>query len=184
MVATINETTLETTIKKAVIKINAKKESQLCRYLPVSTGGYMHHFTFKKMKHEDAQTLENMILENVVNVGTPSMVVHKPRAPRGSRKRFNQFQFDKNDLDRLIGMARTAGHSDLISKLMPKRSLAQIKKDLVKSIRKNEINQDLWNYYTDAVAEKNPNYDTGDVASADFLAENQEFANLLNSLKR
>ena len=37
---------LEDLIQKALSKINGKKEGDLCRFLPCSSG-YMHHFTFR-----------------------------------------------------------------------------------------------------------------------------------------
>ena len=36
---------IEEVISRAIKKIGAKKENELCKYLPMKTGGYMHHFT-------------------------------------------------------------------------------------------------------------------------------------------
>ena len=41
---------IEDLIGKAIKKINGRKENDLCRYLPMNTGGYMHHFTLRKME--------------------------------------------------------------------------------------------------------------------------------------
>ena len=44
---------LEEIISKAIKKVNGTKENDLCKYLPMDSGGYMHHFTLRKMKHKD-----------------------------------------------------------------------------------------------------------------------------------
>jgi len=54
---------LEDLIQKALSKVNGKKERDLCRFLPCSRG-YMHHFTFRKMMHESAQQLFDLIQES------------------------------------------------------------------------------------------------------------------------
>ena len=43
--------TLEQCINKATQKVRADKPSEICRYLPSQKGGYIHHFTFQKMKN-------------------------------------------------------------------------------------------------------------------------------------
>ena len=34
----------------AIKKVGAKRENDICRFIPMTSGGYMHHFTLKKMK--------------------------------------------------------------------------------------------------------------------------------------
>ena len=41
---------VEETISKAIKKIGAQRENELCKYIPMTSGGYMHHFTLKKLK--------------------------------------------------------------------------------------------------------------------------------------
>ena len=50
MEKTENLKEVEDVIGRALKKVGAKKENDLCRYIPMATGGYMHHFTLKKMK--------------------------------------------------------------------------------------------------------------------------------------
>ena len=38
---------VEDIISKAVKKVGGKKENDLCKFLPMETGGYMHHFTLR-----------------------------------------------------------------------------------------------------------------------------------------
>lgn len=144
---------LETLIATAVKKINAKKENDICRYLPSPTGvGYIHHFTMRKMKTEEPEQLVSMINKYIVNVDKPHSVPPKTRAARGSRKRRDQVIFSKQDLDRMLNMARLAGDKDMIRKLTPKKDLRTLKRELISSIRHNSVDQDLWQSYTEVVA--------------------------------
>ena len=81
---------LETVIAKAIKKVGASKENDLCKYLPIETGGYMHHFTLKKLKYKNPQELASIIEEFIIKAERPIAVPPKARAPRGSRKRRNQ----------------------------------------------------------------------------------------------
>lgn len=78
---------LEDLIGKAIKKIGGKKENDLCRYLPMSSGGYMHHFTLRKMKTQVPEKLSEMIKKFITNSERPTTVAPKQRAARGSRKK-------------------------------------------------------------------------------------------------
>ena len=80
---------IEEVIAKAIKKIGVKKENELCKYIPVTTGGYMHHFTLRKMKTKQPQDLASLIERYIVNSDKPIIVAPKQRAARGSRKRRN-----------------------------------------------------------------------------------------------
>jgi hypothetical protein len=142
---------LETLIHQAMKKISAKKENDICRYIPVSTGGYIHHFTMRKMKGESPEQLAAMISKHIVNVDKPVSVPPKPRAARGSRKRRDQLLLSKNDIERMLNMARFANDKDLIRKLTPKKDLRTIKRELIASIRHSTVDQELWQFYVEAV---------------------------------
>lgn len=146
---------LDALIEKAIKKINADKENDICRYLPVSTGGYIHHFTMRKMKTEDPVTLCKMIEENIINTTKPKTVPPKPRAARGSRKMRGNFFFTKHDMDRLLNMARLAGDKELVKKLTPKEDLRTIKRKLISSIRHGRIEPELWEAYVEAQTNNN-----------------------------
>ena len=142
---------LESLIHSAVKKIGAKKENDICRYLPISTGGYIHHFTMRKMKTENPEQLYALITKHIVNSDKPTTVPPKPRAARGSRKRRDQFLFTKTDIDRLLSIARAAGDKDMIRKLMPRKDLRTIKRELIATIRHGRVEHDLWQTYSEAV---------------------------------
>ena len=142
---------LENLIDQAVKKINGKKENDICRYLPVDTGGYIHHFTMRKMKHEDPKQLTEMIKEFIISTNKPQTVPPKSRAARGSRKRRDQFLFTKDDIERMLNMARLAGDKEMIRKLTPRKDLRQIKRELIASIRHGHVEHELWNSYVEAI---------------------------------
>lgn len=143
--------TLETAIQQAVKKIGAKKENDICRYIPVPTGGYIHHFTMRKMKTEAPEQLQALISKHITNVDKPHTVPPKPRAARGSRKRRDQFLFSKQDIEALLSMARVSGNKDMVRKLTPKKDLRTIKRELIASIRHGKVDQELWHFYVEAI---------------------------------
>lgn len=143
--------TLDNLINTAAKKIGAKKENDICRYIPVSTGGYIHHFTMRKMKTEAPEELQALITKHIINADKPSQVKPKPRAARGSRKRRDQFLFTKNDIERMLNIARLAGDKEMIRKLTPKKDLRTIKRELIASIRHNRCDQELWHFYVEVI---------------------------------
>ncbi len=146
---------LETLIATAIKKVGARKENDICRYLPAGAGGYMHHFTMRKMKGENPKQLGTLIKQFVTGVDRPVTVPPKPRAARGSRKRRDQISFTKQDLERMLNMARLAGDKDMVRKLTPKKDLRTIKRELIASIRHGRVEPELWNSYVEAITHVN-----------------------------
>lgn len=144
---------LEETIRKAVKKINGTKENDICRYLPIPNGGYMHHFTMRKMKTEEPRALSAMIDRYINSVDKPTSVAPKPRAARGSRKRRGGINFSRSELEKLIDIANQLGDDEIINKLTPRKSLAAYRRDLIMSIKNSEVDEKLWRDYAQAVAE-------------------------------
>ena len=143
---------IEALINHAVKKIGAKKENDICRYIPSNAGGYIHHFTMRKMKTEQPEQLLEMINKYIMNVDKPVSVPPKQRAARGSRKRRDQILFTKNELEKMLNMARVSGDKEMIRKLTPKKDLKTIKRELISSIRHGKVDQDLWLSYVEAVS--------------------------------
>lgn len=142
---------LEQLIQAAVKKVGGKKENDICHYLPVATGGYIHHFTMRKMKTEDPAQLAELITKYIIATNHPQEVTPKQRAARGSRKRRDLFTFSKQDLERMLNMARLAGDKEMIRKLTPKKDLRTIKRELISSIRHGRIEPELWNMYVETM---------------------------------
>ena len=142
---------IEEIIVKAIKKIGGKKENELCKYIPVTTGGYMHHFTLKKMKNKQPQQLCVLIDKFINNSERPRIVPPKQRAPRGSRKRKDHFTFTRGQLERMLNIARLAGDREMISLLSPKKSLAASKRELINSVKHGRVEPELWNSYVESV---------------------------------
>jgi hypothetical protein len=142
---------VEDVIAKAIKKVNGRKENDLCKYLPMSTGGYMHHFTLRKMKNRSPTELGSLIEKFIINNEKPSAVAPKQRAARGSRKRRDQVTFTRNQLERMLNIARLAGDKEMISILAPKKSLAICKRELISSIRHSRMEPELWNAYVESL---------------------------------
>lgn len=141
---------IEDVIAKAVKRIGGRKENELCKYLPMKSGGYMHHFTFKKMKLRSPSELAAIIEKHLISSDKTTIIAPKQRAPRGSRKRKDHMNFTRNQLERMLSIARLAGDKEMITILSPKRSLASCKRELIQSIRHNKTEQDLWTNYVEA----------------------------------
>lgn len=141
---------IEELINKAIKKIGVKKENELCKYIPMKSGGYMHHFTLKKMKHKQPQELAAYIEKFLINADKPSVTAPKQRAPRGSRKRRDHMNFTRMQLERMLNIARLAGDKEIITILSPKKSLAGAKRELIQAIRHNKVDQELWTSYVEA----------------------------------
>lgn len=146
---------LKDVIERAVKKVGANKENELCKYIPVTTGGYIHHFTLKKMKYKNPKELADLIEKFIIKVDRPMAVAPKSRAPRGSRKRKDQITFSRLQLERMLNIARLAGDKEIINILSPKKSLASYKRELIQSIRQNKVDQDLWNGYVESITSIN-----------------------------
>ena len=142
---------IEEVIAKAVKKIGGRKENELCKYLPMKTGGYMHHFTMRKMKLKQPQELSAIIERFVINSDKPTIIAPKQRAPRGSRKRRDHLNFTRMQLERMLNIARMAGDKEIITILSPRKSLASCKRELIQAIRHNKVEQELWTSYAEAV---------------------------------
>lgn len=141
---------VEEIIARAIKKVGGTKENDICKYLPMQTGGYMHHFTMRKMKHKQPSELGSLIEKFIIKADRPSSVAPKTRAARGSRKRRDQLAFSRTQLERMLQIARLAGDKEVIAMLSPKKSLASAKRELISSIRHGKVEQELWNSYVES----------------------------------
>jgi hypothetical protein len=146
-----NMNEIEDIISKAIKKVGGRKENDLCRFIPMTSGGYMHHFTLKKLKIRSPDQLGTLIEKFIINADKPSSVTPKSRAPRGSRKKRDSLQFTRNQLERMLTIARMAGDKEMVSVLAPKKSLASCKRELISSIRHNKVDSELWNAYVECM---------------------------------
>jgi hypothetical protein len=146
---------LDQLITQAAKKVGAKKENDICRYLPGTSGGYIHHFTMRKMKTESPEKLQAMIVKHITGTDKPVKLPPKPRAARGSRKRRDHFSFSKQDIDKMFTLAKLANDKEMIRKLTPKKDIKLIKRELLSSIRRGQVDHELWAYYAEAINSAN-----------------------------
>ena len=142
---------LETFIANAMKKVGAKKENDICRYLPGEKGGYIHHFSMRKLKHEDPDFLSNLISKHIINPHNPGKLPPKPRAPRGSRKRRDIPSLSRQDIERLLLLAHKSGDSEIVRKLAPRKDLRTAKRELIASIKHNQLREELWLNFVEVV---------------------------------
>jgi hypothetical protein len=142
---------LDQLIHGAIKKIGGRKENDLCRYLPMITGGYMHHFTLRKMKHQGPERLAEMIRRFILDTEKPLTVKPKQRAARGSRKKKGQVVLNDTDIEYLLTLARSVGNKEMVRKLLPHKELKVVKRELIASIRNGRVDNNLWNTYIEAV---------------------------------
>lgn len=142
---------IEKLLDKAIKKVRGSKENDLCKFLPGEGGGYMHHFTLRKMKTSEPTQLSALLQKFIINVDHPNILNPKPRAPRGSRKKRDIVSFTRNDLERVLELARQAGDKDLLAKFSPKKSLPSLKRELIRTIREGKVIPELWNAYAEAI---------------------------------
>lgn len=138
---------LDQLIERSVKKVGAKKENDICRYIPGPKGGYIHHFSMRKMKHEAPEELAGLLTKYIVNCEHPQKQPPKPRAPRGSRKKRDPLPLTKQDIDLLLSLARKNGEKDIVRKLTPRKDIRSIKRELISSIKHNRVEEDLWHSY-------------------------------------
>lgn len=150
-----SEAQVDELIAQAVKKLSAARENDICRYLPMPAGGYIHHFTMRKMRTEDPAKLQEMIKKYILHADKPISVAPKPRAARGSRKRRDQLQFTKLDIEKMLMMARNANDKEMVRKLTPRKDLRTIKRELIVSIRHGQVDHELWQAYAEAITQQN-----------------------------
>jgi hypothetical protein len=141
---------IEDVITNAIDKVKGDTENDLCKYLPMSGGGYMHHFTLRKMKLKQPFELGSLIKQFIIEPKSPYMVAPKQRAARGSKKRKDQMTFTRIQLERLLNIAKQTGDKEMISLLSPKTSLATAKRNLMTAIRQGIVDEELWFSYKES----------------------------------
>jgi len=136
----------EELIKQALKKIGGDKEKDICKYIPSNTEGYMHHFTLRKIKKTSPTQLRRLIEEFILTPPSPRIIDPRPRARRNKSLAFNQA-----DLKLILKLAQKAGDKHLLSKLGSKLSLPKIKRELIKSIKEERLEEELWYSYLQAL---------------------------------
>lgn len=143
---------LENLIETSIRKVGVTKENDLCRFLPGPKGGYMHHFTMRKLKNSNPEELFGLLQEFIIDKRQPLELDPRPRAPRGSRGYRDYFSISPNEIERVLQLAQTAGDDHLIAKFSPKRSLPILKKELIRHIKADRVKTELWEAFVESIS--------------------------------
>jgi len=143
---------LEESISRAMQRVNAQKETELCQYLP-GKNGRLHHFAFGKLKKTQPSELLQMIREHILEKDVPVALSSTPR-PGLMVKRQVEVKFKRSQINRLVDILKKAGEEELISMLAPHQTLAQVQKLMLEMIREKDIDQGLWETYVRLVEEE------------------------------
>lgn len=141
---------LEEILDGALKKVGARNEKDICRYLPIN-GGYMHHFTWKKLKTRNPDALSEMLRRYIINSDKPMTVKPKQRAARGSKKKKDNVTLSAHEMDRVFQLAKNANDVELMRRLLPKKDFKAVKKELLQCIKKNIVNHALWTSFVESV---------------------------------
>ncbi|NGX60933.1 MAG: hypothetical protein K940chlam9_00408 [Chlamydiae bacterium] len=144
------ELKLKETVEQAMKKIDAGKENDICRYLPSPEGGYLHHFTYGKMKKTNPQECISLIEECILKNSSPRQLDPKPRASRKSKQ--SDMNLPNEMFGQILILAQEAQDETLLTKLLGSKPLAEIKRELIRSIRAGQINAPLWESYKHIVS--------------------------------
>jgi len=148
---------LEECIANAMSKVQTKRESKLCRYIPHDER-HLHHFAFNKLKKTNPTELRNMIQRHILDTEQPVMVPSKPRAAQ-KVKRTADLTLKRSDINQLLTFLKKAGSQmegadHLIAMLSPHQTLSQVQKLMIDMVRTKAVDQDLWQTYTKLVQEE------------------------------
>ena len=154
MNAIANETpVLKELIAEACKKINISKENELCRFLNYE-GGRIHHFTFKRLKMNESAKLSEMIDSQILKSDNPSMVPPKPRERRSSRESKFQITLSNSQISKVISALEEKEEFELIKLFTPPPSYKQVKKQVLQSIKEDELDPKLFETYFSLVKKK------------------------------
>ena len=166
------EQDLEATIQKAMEKVSAKKENELCLFIPYS-GNRLHHFTFRQLKKSEPQKLVSLLQEHIMSKDPVAIKLnYKPRKRKAAPiadtpppidtkdNKTPQNTPETNPLSRLENLLesfiQTVNLQTSASKNTPPkpqntndRYLRTIQSQLIKAIRQKRVDHELWDAYVE-----------------------------------
>lgn len=148
---------LETSIRLAIKKVSAQKETDLCYYIPHKST-QLHHLAFLKLKKKAPQELLKLIKEHILEKDNVTPVFKKPH-PVSTMAKDVEIKLKRSQVNELLTVLKTAGSliegaDDLISVLSPHQSLTQVRKFMMDMIRDKRVDYKLWETYVQLVQEE------------------------------
>ena len=100
-----NAEELNQSLSKAMNQVNARKETDLCLYLP-KNGARLHHLAFAKMKKTQPYELLKLIKENILEKEAPMAFSFKRKPVRMLKKQF-EVKFKKSQINQGLLIKKT-----------------------------------------------------------------------------
>ncbi len=126
---------LEGCIREAMTKLNILRETALCKYIPCEVG-YLHHFTFLKMKSSNPIQLRNLIKEHILD-RVPKLVPPKKRNRRLRREILEETGFSRSFETGNLGNVTKPDYSKISEQ--KQRNSGVFESELLFSERKNIV---------------------------------------------
>lgn len=136
---------LEDCIVKAMKKVNVSKEGKLCPYLPEGSG-YIHHFSFKKLKKQNPQELIKALKQHILDNDKPRIMPAKPRNRRNSKNGL-VVRFTRVQMGRLQIILKKEKDSELLDLVTPLQSARDLQKRMREMIKEKKVDPALWEAY-------------------------------------
>jgi hypothetical protein len=130
---------LENLIQKAIVKINGENEKSLCHFIPVKSGGYMHHFTLKKMKQKSPEILYDLIQTHIIQTASPKEIEAKPPNQIPTYRKNRLFIITEIEMDRIVTLARQTQDIELLEILQIKQAFYPDNEDFAYASAENEL---------------------------------------------
>lgn len=138
----MNKKEIEKFIEKAMEKVKAKKEAKLCQYIPDEKTGYLHHFTYARIKDENPEKICALIDKYIIQPPEPKILKIK----RGKR-RSESLLISKEKTQKLLEAALKVQNTEILQILATDKLFKTVRAELIASIYGNNPNKELWNNY-------------------------------------
>lgn len=138
---------LHENIADAMKKLNVKKETDLCYYLP-GKNGKLHHLAFLKLKKSAPTELLQLIKEHVLMRDRPEPLSSLPKSQTQTKK-VVEVQFRQRQINRILKVLKNAGEEDLIPLFTSHLTLEQAQKLMIDMVRSKKANHSLWQTYVE-----------------------------------
>jgi len=143
---------IEGIITKAMAKVGTTKKKDLCKYLPDDKSQRMHHFTFESLCQKNPKVVEKLLNQYILEKENPEILPKKKRKTRNLIKpnRLKEYteKLNNSHLLRIYDYALKQHDKEIIRLLNFDLSLKSCKINLIRSIKKNKIDDELWNNYS------------------------------------
>lgn len=143
-------------IARAMSRVGAKKEADLCQYIP-SSKGRLHHFVFGKLKKTQPKELLRLLKEHILEKEIPEQIPSSPR-PFLKVKRTVDIKLKRSQINQLLSVLKNSGmqqgFGDLITILSPYQSLKQVQRLVIDMIKRKGVDENLWVTYKKLVEEE------------------------------